>query len=416
MAALLAMSSMLFVGCGGREQGYVLTFLTDADTDMTGTFAVIQAIEDRLGIRTEVEIRMGGSEGDVIVRTRLATGTMSDIFLYNTGSLFQALNPPVNIYDITNEPFVQRVTDDFKRVVSVNNRVFGIPVGPTMAGAILYNKVIYRDLGLQTPRTWEEFLENNRRIQAAGITPIMASLNDTWTSQIIFLGDNFNVLAGHPTWAADFTANRASHAGTPSALRSFQKTADMAPFLNADALASNVDDAIGRLARGEAAHFPMLTGFLNNIAERYPHRINDIGVFGVPGDDPNNRGVTLWSPHGIYIYRNSPRADLAKRWMEFFLSDEGLRIFAEAQTPVGPFAVRGFTLPDTVYAGVRDLQAYLDQGRTAWALEFESPIKGPLLEHILIEVIIGSMTPMEAAIAYDQDVARQAFQLGIPGW
>ncbi len=41
----------------------------------------------------DIETRPGGAEGDNLVKTRLATGEMSDIFCYNSGSLLQALNP-----------------------------------------------------------------------------------------------------------------------------------------------------------------------------------------------------------------------------------------------------------------------------------------------------------------------------------
>ena len=44
-------------------------------------------------IKVKVETRPGGTDGDNLVKTRLATKTMNDVFLYNSGSLFQALNP-----------------------------------------------------------------------------------------------------------------------------------------------------------------------------------------------------------------------------------------------------------------------------------------------------------------------------------
>ena len=40
-----------------------------------------------------IETRPGGTEGDNLVKTRLASGEMSDIFAYNSGSLLQALHP-----------------------------------------------------------------------------------------------------------------------------------------------------------------------------------------------------------------------------------------------------------------------------------------------------------------------------------
>jgi raffinose/stachyose/melibiose transport system substrate-binding protein len=45
-----------------------------------------------------------------------------------------------------------------------------------------------------------------------------------------------------------------------------------------------------------------------------------------------------------------------------------------------------------------------------------SPIKGPALEQICIQVGTGQVSAKEAAELYDQDVKKQAQQLGLPGW
>ena len=50
------------------------------------------------------------------------------------------------------------------------------------------------------------------------------------------------------------------------------------------------------------------------------------------------------------------------------------------------------------------------------ALEFVSPIKGPSLEQICVAVGTGQMDAATAAADYDEDVKKQAQQLGIPGW
>src|SRR4051794_1836465 len=44
-------------------------------------------------IKIEVEQRPGGADGDNLIKTKLATGDMSDVFNYNAGSLFQQINP-----------------------------------------------------------------------------------------------------------------------------------------------------------------------------------------------------------------------------------------------------------------------------------------------------------------------------------
>ena len=65
---------------------------------------------------------------------------------------------------------------------------------------------------------------------------------------------------------------------------------------------------------------------------------------------------------------------------------------------------------------VKDIQAYIDAGKSAPALEFVSPVKGPRLEQITVEVGSGLRSAEDGAALYDQDVETQAKQLGLPGW
>jgi raffinose/stachyose/melibiose transport system substrate-binding protein len=421
---ILAVCMAGYAGGGSQAQSSggeaaakkVVTFLVDKDSDFTGAQAVIDAIERRLGIRTEVEIRPGGTEGDNMIKTRLATGDMADLFWYNTGSLLQAINPERNIMDITDEPFAVQLTDDFKRSASVNGRLYAVPQGSTQAGAILYNKKIYRDLGLSVPHTWKDFIANCEKVQAAGLTGVIASLKDTWTSQLFILGDEYNVKALQPNFPAEYTANKAKYAANAVARRGFEKTAEAGRFLNRDSLATTYDMAAEMLAEGEGAHWAILTQALSTINTNHPDKIDDIGVFGIPGDDPNNHGLTVWISNGLYIYKNTPNAELAKQWVNFYVSQEGVSIYSSARKPDGPFSIKGINLPADSYAGVREMQPYFNEGKTDVALEFESPVKGPNLEQICIEVYSGITNPQAAAEAYDADVQKQAVQLNLPGW
>jgi len=55
-------------------------------------------------------------------------------------------------------------------------------------------------------------------------------------------------------------------------------------------------------------------------------------------------------------------------------------------------------------------------GKSGPALEFVSPVKGPNLEKITVEVGSGIKTAKQGAAAYDKDVEKQAKQLGLAGW
>ncbi len=371
-------------------------------------------------VTINVESRPGGTEGDNIVKTRLATGEMADVFWYNAGSLLQALNPSDTLVDLSNEPFMANVVESFLPTVSQNGQVFGVPSGTAMGGGILYNKKIYADLGLSVPTTWAEFEANNEAIKAAGIAPVIATYDgtSTWTSQLFVLADYYNVEQAHPTFAADYTANKAKYATIPEAMNGFnylQEAFDKG-WYQPDYATTTFDQGLKLLADGEGAHYPMLTFALSTIAANSPDKVNDIGFFGVPGTDAANAGTTIWMPAATYIPKTTEHLAEAKDFLAFIASTAGADTLTAAVAPTGPYMIKGATLPDDVLPGVKDIQAYIDAGKSGPALEFLSPIKGPSLEQICIAVGTGQTDAATGAADYDVDVEKQAQQLGLPGW
>ncbi len=368
-------------------------------------------------VKFELESRPGGAEGDNLVKTRLSTGEMTDIFQYNSGSLFQALNPTQNLADLSD--IQGGVLDSYKPVVtSTDGMVRGVPFGAAMGGGIYYNKPIYKELGLSVPKTWAEFMANNEKIKAAGKVAVGQTYKDTWSSQLFVLADFFNVQAANPTFAADYTGNKAKYATTPAAMKGFEYLEQVfkAGYLNADFGAATFDDGVRMLANGEIAHYPMLTFALGNIKQNFPDKVNDVGFFAQPGDDAAKNGLTVWMPGGLYVTSKSANIDAAKKFLAFVASPEGCKIMQDANGATGPYLIKDCGLPADVPPSVADMLPYFQAGLTSPALEFVSPIKGPNLEQLTVEVGSGIRPAAEAAALYDKDVEKQAKQLGLPNW
>jgi len=160
----------------------------------------------------------------------------------------------------------------------------------------------------------------------------------------------------------------------------------------------------------------MVTFATGTIADLNPTNANDIGFFAQPGDDAASNGLTIWMPQTLAIYKGSKNIDAAKQFIAFYLSPEGLATRMAAEPPQGPWAVKGVKMPDNIAAATKDILPYVDADKTTPALEFVSPIKGPNLPQISVEVGLGMKTPLQGAKDYDKDVVKQAKQLGLPGW
>lgn len=371
-------------------------------------------------IKLTFETQPTGTEGDNLTKTKLATGEMSDVFNYNSGSLFQALNPDTQLAPLTDQPWVGELSPEMKSVVSTDKGTYGAPLGTTFAGGVLYNKKVYSKLGLKVPTSWADFEANNAKIKADGkVTPIEQTFGDTWTSQLFVLGDFANVAKQDPNWAADYTANKAKYADQPG-LQAFlnQQETHAAGYYNKDFASAKYDDGVKAIATGTAAHYPMLTAALAAIAQNYPKNIDDVGFFALPAKDATNTQMTLWLPNSLYIPKTTEGAklDAAKKFIAWVNSPEGCAVQDTASSVSGPYAISSCTLPDTVPGAVKDMQVYLDNKQVNPALEFVSPIKGPNLENITVEVGSGISSGAKGAKAYDDDVKKQALQLGLPGW
>jgi raffinose/stachyose/melibiose transport system substrate-binding protein len=427
----LLVAATAFAACGGLgetsdnsagEDGTVtLSWLVDnSEQTLKPAEALAKAFTaSSPNIVVKIETRPQGGDGDNVVKTRLATGEMTDVFLYNSGSLFQALSPEKHLVPLTGQPWVNDLEDAFKPTVSANGQLYGAPFGGSIGGGVLYNRKVYEQLGLEVPKTWAEFMANNAKIKAEGIAPVIQTYQETWTSQLLVLANHHNVAAADPGWADRYTRNQARFAQAP-ALTGFQRLEQVhkAGFENKAYRSAKFDEGLRELATGKGAHYPMLTVAVGTIATANPQQIGDIGFFAQPGDDAASNGLTLWMPAGVYIPKTTEGAKLeaAKKFLAFVAGQKGCDVQTKAFTPSGPYMTKGCTLPDDVPQAIKDLQPYVDAGNVTPALEFVSPVKGPALEHITVEVGSGLRSAKDGAQLYDQDVKKQAQQLGLEGW
>lgn len=400
-----------------------LSLLVDTSAD---SVAIANALTDAYtsahpDVTFTIETRPGGSEGDNIIKTRLATGEMDDIFLYNSGSLLQAIRPSRTLEPLNDLANIGDVMTSFTSTVSDSDgNIYGVPVQAAMGGGIFYNIPAYEELGLSIPKSWDEFMANNAVIaEKTDKAPIIQTYRDTWTSQIFILADFYNVQLENPDFAEKFTANEAKFADTPAAVEGFRhlQEAHEAGYFNADFGAASYNDGLAMVADGTGVHYPMLTFAIGAIQQNTPDLLKNVGFFALPGDDPAKNGLTVWMPAGYFIPKGGDHVDTARDFLNFVASPEACDAMIAAVGASGPYLIKGCTLPDDIPPAVADMLPYFeDESRNAPALEFLSPVKGPGLEQITVEVGTGIRDAESAAALYDRDVEKQAKQLRLPNW
>lgn len=389
------------------DENYSLTVMLNTEPSRQ-MLANIAELEKNLGIKTVFKYYPTGMEGDNFLKTSLATGDMPDIFKYNSGALLHALKPAENLLDLTEEPFMAKISNRFKEESAVDGRNYAVPESSFSVTGWIYNSRVYENLNLEIPHTWDDLIANCKIIKDAGIIPVIGAYESIHTAQHIFLADEYNVKAAMPDFPQVFTAGKAKYSTTPCALRSFEKLEEASQYLNDNCLETSFSEGLDMLATGAGAHLP--TGVLyaaRTIEQNHPDRISEIGFFGQPGDDPDNQGAIYGLPQSLYVYKNSPKTELAKKWLESYISQGNNNRFDFFESSYED---------ESAPKWEKQIRQYFDDGRICLALEFESPLKGPDCAKICLEVLTGMTDARSAAEAYDRDVEKQAIQLKLPGW
>jgi len=368
-------------------------------------------------IKVVVHTRPGGAEADNLVKTKLATGTMEDVFNYNSGALLSAINPAKTLVDLTKEKWQKNVYDSFKPAVTIGGKVFGAPWGTAMGGGIYYNTKSFEKAGISsTPKTWAELIADGKKLKAAGIDAICGTFGDSWTSQLFLLADFYNVNAADKNFAKNYTNNKAKYATHPAALAGFQhlEEAYKAGLYNADASTAKFNDGVARVASGKCAMYPMLTFATSGLPAE---NLQDVGFMAQPGTNAKNVGLTTWMPSGFYIPKSTKKLAAAKKFLAFIASKKATDTLVKTTGYEGPYMTKDQSAaPAGIPKATADLAALIKSGKTVPALEFISPIKGPNLPNLCVQVATGQVSAKDGAALYDQDVVAQAQQLGLKGW
>ncbi|MFC9561319.1 ABC transporter substrate-binding protein [Agromyces sp. NPDC056965] len=134
-----------------------------------------------------------------------------------------------------------------------DGKTYAVPLA-TQTLQMFYNKQIFEEQGLEVPTTWDEFIEVQEKLLAAGITPMALGAKDDWILPIFadivgsarYGGSEFEekVLSGE----TDFN--------DPDYVASLGIITEMEKYLTPDVVGVSYTDSQIQFSSGQAAQFP----------------------------------------------------------------------------------------------------------------------------------------------------------------
>jgi raffinose/stachyose/melibiose transport system substrate-binding protein len=276
---------------------------------------------------------------DVTVRPTYLQG--GSVIAATLGTQFQAGNAPdvielapgrVNIpsileyakagylADLSKRPWAKRIATFAKPLVTLNGKVYGWVMAPTTGPVVVYNKGLFRRLGLTVPKTFAQLLGLCRSIRqkAPDDIPlgILGSISDARAAAAIGIASS-EVYGKDPTWNAKRVRNAVTFQSTPGWRTSLQHIVDMktATCFSPSVAADTIPTIVGQMAREV---MPMMwfsdTGLgLLKLA----NPTLDLGIFVPPATTAAGTYMTVFPNSSIAVNKKAHNMAAAVAWVDF---------------------------------------------------------------------------------------------------
>lgn len=320
--------------------GYTINFMTgQAGYKEEAYTAIADKMKEEYDIDVEYEV-IPDSQFTNLAQVRLSTGETPDIIQVNLPDAYNTYDAETLLLPLDGEPWIERLTVSEELLKADDGQIYGMPItGLSGVMGAIYNKDVFEKLGLEIPKTYEEFLNVLDTVKNSGedITPLYLSFKDTWTSQIgpmIYFANALDDRCSEVYEQLD--TNQLQFADIPEfkqALTDFQ-TLFQDEYVNQDYSVGTYDTAKEYVATGKAAMILSGEYTVNDIVNDWPD--SNIGMFPVPYNDVD-KIMTANYVYGLIIPKDTSNADNAKDFLNKLSQPEFLSLYLDANGVNSPF-------------------------------------------------------------------------------
>lgn len=289
------------VGCGsektkGTESGekvVKLRMMGYSNENLRATY--LRYLKEKLPENIVIEFEFIPLDNfDDVLSTQLQAGQGPDIIeLGGQTKLFARAN---YLLDLSGEEFIKKYADAGIQPYMMDGKVYAAPLQSWYEG-IFYNRDLFKENGLEVPKTWDEFLSVHKKLQEKGIKPQTMGAQSYEPMMKQSIGVVNAQFYSNPTNRAfddQFNTGEGKLAQAwLSALNEWNKIIQDG-YLTEDMLGLSYDQALEEFATGRAAMWQSGPWSVDTLKEKNPNL--KFGMFPFPGTDPNKAGWLVGGP------------------------------------------------------------------------------------------------------------------------
>ncbi|MDY0393913.1 extracellular solute-binding protein [Virgibacillus halophilus] len=313
---------------GGKNQVEIFSWWTGAGEE-DGLLALIDKFQEEnsdLKVKNAAVAGGAGTNAKAVLATRMQGDDPPSTFQVHGGEELNkswvAADKMETLDGLYKEnDWMDKFPKDLIDLVSSDGKIYSVPVDIHRGNVIFYNKKVFKDNGIDVPKTFDEFVAAADKLKKADITPLAMGDKESWTATMIFE----NVLLaelGPDDYQKLFKGDIAfDDKRVVNAAKKFGKLLD---YINDDHASRNWQDSAQLVANGDAAMLNMgdwAKGYFVNDLDLKTNE--DFGYFAFPDTDKDFTIITdtFGLPKGV----DNP--DQVKKFLTFLGSTEAQDIF-----------------------------------------------------------------------------------------
>ena len=343
-----ALMTTFFTGCSNNEsknEGTTEIMFFSNKIEAVGTYnKLVEKFEaENPNIRVTIS---APPDATTVLKTKLVKGDVPDIISMSAdrsyadfvdANILEDLDGLVDIDKIN--PVYNKMMKDLE--IEDKQGIYGVPYALNASG-VIYNKDIFKELNLEIPKTWDEFLSVAQKVKDEQIIPFYMTYKEAWTTL-----PAWNTISSTLVSSEIFDkVNKREVTFSEIYDETTDKILELLEFGHSDNFGVGYNDGNIAFAKGESAMYLQGSYAIPSILT-VNENLN-LGMFALPATNnvENNKLVS-----GVDVYFSIPKDAKNKeesiKFINFLLEEENSQLYIEEQCAFS--AVKGVEQNDIMF-------------------------------------------------------------------
>ncbi|CAH1206948.1 Multiple sugar-binding protein [Paenibacillus plantiphilus] len=339
-------------------------------------------------------------DASTVLKTKIAAGEIPDVIANGGDSVHAMLATSGVLADLSAAPELKNITESYIQIlkdITGTEEVYAIPYGVN-ANGVIYNKVLFKELGLTVPATWDEFVKLSQTIQEAGRLPFYFTFKDSWTTL-----PSFNAFGASTQGDQYFAKRKEKQTSFAEGYKAAaEKYLQFISFGQKDSFGKGYNDGNAAFANGESVMYAQGVWAISEIKKINPGI--ELGVFPYPvTNDPDQNKLVSGVDQLLSISAKSEHPEEAKLFIRFLMNPDNAKNYVQGVNTFS--AIKGVTQDDP---SVAELIPVFEKGLVSDFPDHYIP-SSMKLDQLLQELILKQKTePFLQSMdeAYDSSLNR----------